>query len=121
MNTNLNELTVEDVLENPTRFGMPTFEEFQKNPDKYKGRADEILESADKSTTVKQFRDLIERQTYSAFGFDCGTSLEKVERVILGEGYVLTDMQMVPRVSPEIGGKVRINIDFVPKARKVKS
>lgn len=111
----LSDLTLEDLYEDPKRFGMPTFEEFRKDPEKYKGRHDELLALADASSTVKELRDKIQTQTYKCMGFDCGKSLEKVERIVKEEGYTMTQMDMVPRIYPEAGGKIRIETEFVVK------
>lgn len=114
----LNDLTIQDVMEDPRRFGMPTFEEFRKDPEKWKGRSDELLVSAEGSTTVKSLRDSIEKQTYSCLGYDCGTSLEKVERIATEEGYKVSDLEMAPEIRPDVGGKVRIHVAFRAKKPK---
>jgi hypothetical protein len=105
--------------------GFPTFDEFKKNPDKYRRRPEEILESADRSTIA--FRDRVSKQRYGwrdQYVFD---SLEQVQRVIKDEGYSELDLEMEPIVRPLNGssrdGKVEIIVRFWPKiewARKGK-
>jgi hypothetical protein len=97
--------------------GFPTFDEFRKNPDKWRKRPDELLISADGSTQA--FRDQVERHRYMwrdqySFG-----SLEQIERVCREEGYSTEDLEMEPLVKPLHGsskqGKVEIVIRFWPK------
>lgn len=117
----LSDLTLEDLYEDPKRFGMPTFEEFRKDPEKYKGRHDELLALADASTTVKDLRDKLETQTYKCLGYDCGKSLEKVERIAKEEGYRIDQMDMVPRIYQESNGKIKIVTEFVLKPGVIKT
>lgn len=110
----LRSLNVEDIMADPTRFGLPTFDEFKKNPDAYKKREDQELISADGSSQV--FRKLINKQRYAVNGYEC-KSLEEVERVARAEG-IWDNLAFVPQIIPIGAGKCDILIHFVSKDRE---
>lgn len=89
--------------------GFPTFDQFRKNPDKWREAADEVLKAVDESTHA--FRGLVVKQRYEAFGYPCDT-LEQVERICRDEGVALRDLDMRPQIIPVVGGKCEIIIGF---------
>lgn len=105
--------SIEELLANPTEFGMPSFEDFRKNKAKYLGRKDDEIASIDRGDT-----NLKCKQVY----FVCGhrvTSLEQGERIARDMGYdFYSDFQAKPQVMPD--SSVRgyyIRVNFVPKKR----
>lgn len=104
-----NSLTLDDIMADPTRFGMPTFDEFSKNPDKYKSRADDLLEKADVGSV--NLKNIVRKYKYQVFGFDCD-SLERVERIMKEEGHISTDFNMVPEIIPCGQNKCEILVKF---------
>jgi hypothetical protein len=99
------------------RHGFPTFDEFRKNPDKWRMREDELFASADASTQT--FKQALQTQKYQWKDEYLCDSLEQVERIAKDEGFKISDLEMQPAVrtvngtSP--GGPVEIIVRFWPK------
>jgi len=115
----LKDISLEDILAFLIPRGFPTFDEFRRNPDKYRTRPEEILEHADGSTDI--FRKALLTQKYFwRDQVDCGKSLEKIERICKEEGFSLMDLEMQPIVKPQNGtskdGDVVIEVHFWPKS-----
>lgn len=92
------------------KMGFPTFDEFKKNPDKWRKRPDEILESADQSTQA--FRNDVKTQRYfweDKYEVD---SLEDIERICREEGVNRGDLEMEPIVRQVNEGKVEVLVRF---------
>lgn len=109
--------SVEEIQENPTQYGMPTFDEFIRNKEKYLGRHDEVLASIDAGD-----RNTGAIQKYY-IETDCGTirldSLEQAERIAIEMGLSIHNESHF-KVDPQyqhgdIAGKHYINVTFRPK------
>jgi hypothetical protein len=103
--------SVEDLFSNPHAFGFPTFAEFAKEPDKYRYTLNERLGHIDKS--VHNFRELVQKHRYR-LGSWCVDTLEEIERIAKSEGVDLMRCKLAPVVERHAGGKVDIEIEFVP-------
>lgn len=115
--TQRSEMGLEDMLEVLIPQGFPTFDEFRKNPDKYRNRADQLLESADTST--QSFRKALTKQKYCWRNTYLCDSLEKIERIAKEEGFTVDDLEMQPRVLSTTGtsqATIEIMVHFWPKA-----
>lgn len=110
MNSDIN---IEDLLNDPHAFGVPTFEEFAKNPEAWRKASDEILKIVDASSATG-LKNLVVKQTYEVAGYKCKT-LEEVERVAKNEGWDMLKMSIEPQIIPETGGKCTIHVKFVPQ------
>lgn len=108
----------EDLSHIIHKFGFPTFDEFRKNPDKYRRKKDELLECADGSSITDRKR--IKQTTYMWKDSIKLTSLEQVERVAKEEGFTLHDLEMSPHMLERDGtsklGAIEQVIQFWPKA-----
>lgn len=111
------QIKIDDLLNDPKKFGLPTFEEFAKNPDQWRKAADEALCLAEKGSQLEGLRKLVVKKTYQVAGYKCDT-LEEAERVALNEGWDLRMMDMQPHIVPLGGGKCNIHIVFVNKQTK---
>lgn len=111
------ELPMGVLIDWATRHGFPTFDQFRKNPDKWRQRADELFESIDNSSMT--FKKQIAKQKYMWRDTHECTSLEQVQRICKEEGYSPLDLEMEPRVVPLDGtqqnGRVEITVHFWPK------
>lgn len=108
---------VEEVFENPHKFGMPTFEEFAKNSEKYLGREDDAFAQIDQGS--KNLDRHVQRHIYEIEGYRC-KSLEEVEKVARSQGISLGALDYQPQVMPLGGGKCDILVKFVSKAEREK-
>lgn len=96
---------------------FPTFEDFCKDPDRWRNRKDSIFESADQSSQT--FKKQVKSHRYSWKDQYLCESLEQIERIAKEEGFTPFDLEMSPHVKPMYGtdqkGKVEIIIQFWPK------
>lgn len=108
----LKELDAQYLFDNPEEFGLPTFEQFRRNPEKYIGREDERLEEVDRGG--EQIRNVVQRHIYEIEGYRC-KSLEEVERVASQQGIPLRELDYRPEVVPTSAGKCDLLVRFVNK------
>lgn len=88
--------TIEDLAENPNKYGMPTFEEFRKNKEKWMGRADEEIAAIDKGDPMLKCK---QRYFIESYRVD---SLEQAERIAIDMGYDLfRDFVICPQLRPD--------------------
>jgi hypothetical protein len=113
----LADASFEDVMNDPTAFGMPTFDEFARNPETLLGKADERLQEVDRGST--NLNKVVKRHIYEIEGYRCRT-LEEVERVAKSMGINLKEMDYQPQMEPNTSGKFDIKVKFVSKAERIK-
>lgn len=85
--------------------GFPTFEEFSKNPDKYRDTLDNVMERIDNGP--KQYRTNLEKTVYYFETYKCD-SLEQAQRIASEEGLdLLKDFDWEPEFLPgSMNGKI---------------
>jgi hypothetical protein len=105
------DVKAEDILEDPTKFGMPTFDEFRRSPEKYLGRDDERFSEVDRGSVLIQ--NLIQKHIYVIEGYRC-KSLEEVERVAADMGIPIRELDYRPQIRPTGAGKCDVVVQFVP-------
>lgn len=88
---------IQELQENPTKFGAPTFEEFSRNRERYMGRYDDMLAAIDKGDTLLKCKQKYYVENYRV------DSLEHAERVardmganIHNEDHFVIDPQVKP-------------------------
>jgi hypothetical protein len=106
------EWNVDDLIDNPKKYGLPTFEEFSKDPSKWKRGVEELFEVVDRGST--QLNRLIRKHEYRILGYKCDT-LEEVQRIMNSEGIRLDDCEIRGDLQTENAGKLKVIVDFVPK------
>lgn len=86
-----------DMMINPKKFGLPTFEEFKKNPSKYKLSDTHWLDVADKGQTllknVREHHYKIKSRT--GIIYSCGSSIDKLAYIAGQEGYSLKQLKII--------------------------
>lgn len=108
---------LDEIIQNPNKFGAPTFEEFKRNKSKYVGRDDDSLAIVDKGSN--NLCRVVENQIYEIEGFRCKT-LEEVERIAGDYGIPLRELDYRPELIPQGGGKAKMLIKFVSKLDREK-
>lgn len=108
---------VSEILEDPHKYGMPTFEEFARNSEKYLGRDDDAFSQVDAGS--RNLDRHVKRHVYEIEGYRC-KSLEEVERVARSQGIALKELEYEPELIPLGGGKCDILIKFVSKKDREK-
>lgn len=103
---------IQDLIDNPTRYGVPTFEEFIKNKRKWMGSKDDVLASVDRG-------DHILKNTYRHKYFVEGyrvDSLEQAERIALDMGFNLyDDFILDPQLKHDESGRLINEVSFRAK------
>jgi hypothetical protein len=72
--------------------GFPTFDEFKKNPDKWRRDKEEMFVAIDRGSSVKTDK----KQIYYWKDLYRCSSLEQAQRIALDEGYTASDLQEEP-------------------------
>lgn len=107
-----NDTTIEDIMKEPSKYGMPTFSQFKNNRHKYLGRPDEKLSQADAGSQI--LGRYVKRQTYECMGYKCKT-IEEVERVALQHGIEIKDLVYHPELIPLGGNWADLHVRFFSK------
>lgn len=111
------ELEGNDELNSIIAMGFPTFDEFRKNPDKYRNRPEEFLESADAADV--SFKAQLKKMKHTWRGEYKVDSLEQLQRICNLEGFSEGDIEARPRVV-SLGGtgrheKFEVITDWYPR------
>jgi len=115
--------TVDDIMENPHKFGAPTFEEYKKNRNKWFPMIHANEESGMIALTdgPVRFRKDLKNIKLQVNGFDMKP--EQVEKALGDYGYTLADIDLENRSSrlkkdiqmmPLGGGKYDVVVNFLP-------
>jgi hypothetical protein len=102
--------TLEDIVANPQAYGAPTFEQFCKNPDKYRLDWAKI---ADDGASDPNFKKHLKKTYYKVLGYKAET-IEKAETIAKDHGLRLSSMRIAPQVEPLGGGWFNLAIEFMP-------
>ncbi len=100
------QLTIEDILQNPHKYGAPTFEEFQRNPGRWKKRNDDAMVTL--TDGPERHRSELKAIKYFVNGLELSGENE-VERALGDHGYGLEDIDLTNRDS-----KLKKEITMVP-------
>jgi hypothetical protein len=104
------ELTIDDLLQDPKSFGAPTFEEYAKNPERWRKAADDIFAQVDLGS-VLGLNKVVEKYRFKILNYKCDT-LEEVEKVCKNEGWDIRKLEIHPEIVPLGGGKCDIEVTF---------
>lgn len=104
--------TVEDALANPHLYGIPSFDEYCRNREKFVGKDDDVLSSVDQGGVLLKNRT--KKIKYQIAGHRCDT-LEEIERIAKNEGIAIKDLQYAAFIQPENGFDCEILVKFMSK------
>lgn len=114
--TKLENVSFDDIMNNPHKYGLPSFEEFRKNPDpwreKWRGRHDEIMAIVDAGSA--NLKHHVVKHRYR-FGEWEESSLERIEKLANDHGLSVMDLDFTSKVVPIGGGKCDILVEFAQK------
>lgn len=99
--------SVEEFVLNAEKYGFCTFEEFKKNPGKWRKKDDDLLASADKGGKI--INEVAQKFYYELGGYRT-TSLTEIERIAKSEGVKIKDYRA--SLLPGLAGKADILIQF---------
>lgn len=106
-----------EMFDNPEDFGLPTFEEFARNREKYMGREDDRLCEVERGSQT--MRNRVSRHVYELEGYRC-RSLEEVERIAKEQGIPLKELDYRPQVVGAGAGKFDLIVRFISKSQREK-
>lgn len=93
---------------------FPSFDEFKKNPDKWRENKEQLFESIDMSMMTNR-KDLARQKIYWRYGKE-HFSLGKLERVLKENGYKMSDIDMIPyRSLNTASGRDEVFVRVFPK------
>jgi hypothetical protein len=100
----------QEFMENPNKFGAPTFEEFKRNPEKYVGKSGHHDTFASIDRGSKNLARYVKRHKYELLGYRT-EKLEEIERIASENNITLKDF--TAECVPLGGGKCDILVRFV--------
>jgi hypothetical protein len=106
------EASLDDMIDNPHKYGLPTIEEFSKNPEKFRTGVESLFEVADKGST--NLNRLIRKHEYRIMGYKCKT-LEEVQKIMNAEGRKLDEYVLKPELVRDAVSKLTCIVTFVLK------
>lgn len=110
MSKDISTATFDELMADPAAYGLPTFDQFAKNPNLFIDRDDERFIEVDRGS--KNLDRHVQRHIYEIEGYRCGT-LEEVERIANAQGIPLRELDYRPQVIPQGGGKCDLLVKFV--------
>lgn len=111
---------LEDIMENPTKYGLPTFEEFRANKEKWLGRKDDDIAAVDRGDPMlgcfqKYYIETAVGRRYGPF------PLELIETMAIEEGMNLHhDFIKDPQLRPDGAGGFYNEVTFRPNPMAIK-
>ncbi len=102
--------TIEDIAQDPHKYGAPTFEEFVANKEKYIGRSDDWFSAIDKGSSILSRR--VKKQVYILKGYRV-ESLEKLETLAKNMGLNPWKLQPRPQIIDLGGGWCNLDVHMV--------
>lgn len=113
----LESATFDEVMADPKAYGVPTFDEFAKNPNLLNEREDARFAEIERGS--RQLDRHVQRHIYEIEGYRC-KSLEEVERIAAAQGIPLRELDYRPEVIPLGGGKCDLLVKFVSREQRDK-
>ncbi len=109
-------MNFEDKIEkDPSSVGFCTFAEFRKNPDKWRFRKDQLLESVDNGLRDDNLKKKIGSTKYFMEGYPCD-SVERVESMAAEMGVKLQDIVSAGIVREKTtNGQWNLKVHFMSK------
>lgn len=107
---------LDDLIENPAKYGAPSWEEFQKHPEKFRKRKDHLFAVADASS--KKLGKVITKQVYWMDGVKCDTP-EKAQETMYNLGITPDELQLKIDLEDIGGQKAIAHIYFKRKSNLI--
>lgn len=115
--------TMNDLQANPKAYGLPTFEEFQKNPDLWRAKKDASFSALDAGFASSKMQNILKKAKFKIHGKSV-PSLEYAERAIMDYGYTIEDLKLTDgqksklkfemNMIPQGAGKYDVEVNFLP-------
>lgn len=90
------ETSIEEMMESPTKFGMPTLSEFMRDKERYVGRPDDEVVAIDRGDSILKCR---QKYYVEGYAVDC---LEQGQRIAQEMGLdFFRDFVVKPQLKPD--------------------
>jgi len=111
------EVTPQDIADDPTRYGLPTFDEYCANREKWLGYSDQLYRTIDAGPLNENIRKLLPSKgvRFRIAGHYVKT-LEKLESIAREEWGSQVKLEMYPQMLPLGGGKWECVVEVMPKS-----
>lgn len=103
--------TIDDIINDPKKYGAPTFEEFKHHKEQYQVRTQTVLDSIDNGSSM--LRNHITGVRYEIFGIIVNRAVE-AEKIANDHGYKKEDLEMEGHLQDEGGHKCRVLFKIKP-------
>lgn len=108
--------TLEDLVNDPAKFGAPTFEEFLRIRDRERLDAEQLFFKAfSDQPGSSNLAACLTSIKYKCFGYDCGKSLERVQQVAENEGVHYSKLEFRPDLEQDGAGKYSMTVQVATK------
>lgn len=98
------------------RAGFPSFDEFAKNPDKYRKRSDELFVAMDNGSQT-ELRKEIRGEKYIFDGYKVDT-IEQLERILFEEDLKEADIVWKPALRVDHTGRKEV-VHYIERKNKI--
>lgn len=116
--------SMDDLQADPKAYGLPTYEEFSKNPHFWRERKDRSMSALDAGFTASKLKNMMSKMKFKIHGKSV-PSIEYAERAILDNGYTLEDFELGKsgkdsklkyemNMIPQGAGKYDVEVNFLP-------
>lgn len=102
---------MQDIWDNPEKYGAPTFEEFCRKRESFLDNHRNPLLTAEKGTSF--LKKIIRKTRFEIFGFRC-KNLEEVEKIAWDHGYNPLELELKPELLPLNSHECDVLVKFVP-------
>lgn len=107
--------SIEELAEDPTKYGAPTAEEFSRNKEKYLGRPDDEIAAIDRGDPILKCKQVYYIEADARYRLD---SLEQAERIARDMGASLFhDFAACPQLRPNDSGGFYNEVTFRLKSQ----
>jgi hypothetical protein len=107
----LSKATVEDLASNPNKYGIPTWDQFSADPERFKM----ALSSSELMAQIDRGSQMLNRHVthheYWVGGYRC-ESLEAADRMLSDMGIAVTSQNFKPEVIDLGAGKCKVKVTF---------
>jgi len=109
--------TVDDILSDPKKFGLPTFKEYCTKPglrDKLMGQDEHKLNVVDAGSQNLNRYPIDMRLRFNGFEFDC---MEHLQQAAKDEGFNPWELEFTSQVVDQTANKLKIIVEYFGKRK----
>lgn len=105
---------LDDVMDDPAKYGVPTFKQFLKNPDIMLGAKERIFSTVDGGSSFLNSYTIDTRYKYQHYETK---KLEEIQKIVLNEGIAFENLQFRSQVVDQTANTLKIIVEFFAKPK----